>query len=456
MLAYKDMTCGEGIVAIHEALSRLTVLRPLLDTPPIRALGALADTLDRGDLSQAAERYHALTAALLEANCRRVSGDLFCDFLLHILLEQPNSFSQKAAAGQWEEPLSAAMRYDLTHISRLSQLNSVTLKRWIGERLRELRSKPRQNRDAISTLSSAVWSGGASRPLPRPGDTEVAPATPALPASLDENEWLSWRYVADGLPGSYVADQALEEMYHRLLHTQDWGLLLDDIWNFHNTYGAGSSFLACRVFRLEETGALAGLPADALPQEDAITLYDQERELIVKNVIRFMQGERAQNMLITGASGTGKTTQMLSLTRELPEVRLVLAEGVGPAAIAGVLPQLCAQPFRFLIFLDDLDLQAASFPALRATLRRGGLQPDNVLVIAAAKKGFDPFFPLTVTLKDPQIKDFIDLVQQLLLREGLDVDFESIQNACIDRAAAGQPLSFHAAYAIVDAFLENH
>jgi len=271
-----------------------------------------------------------------------------------------------------------------------------------------------------------------------------------VPVQLNESDWLSWRYSMEGFPAGYVSDEGLEALIHRLGQTPDWGLLLDDLWSFHNTYGAGSPFLAHRIFRLEGDGSLAGLDSEQLPSEDEITFFPRERELVQRNVIRFMQGEPSRNMLITGAAGMGKTTQVLSLAKDLPQVRLLLCSGCDPKALQTALERLTAQPFRLIVFLDDLTLDTPAFEQCKQILR-ALCGREDVLLIGAAKTGEDPFFPLLVPLYDPQLKTFMDVVQALLLREGLEPGFNAIQNACIDQAATGKPLSFPAAYAVVDA-----
>ncbi len=460
-MALKDMNAQEGCLALHAALHRMTVLRGALCEPPLTALGRLVTLLLHGDAYAAAEEYHALVYVLLTGGYRRVSGDLFRDFLLWMLLERENAFSALAARGGWDEPLSAGMRADLIQLEPLFSLNSVLLKRWIGEKYREQRSRPRtQHKDNISVLSSAVWGGNTNRPLPQPSGAPAAPVPVVqepMPAALDENEFLSWRYKAEEQPEAYAADSTLEELYRRIDAAADRGLLLDDLWSLHATCGNGA-FLKSRLFMVEEDGMLSGLPLSVLPEEDAYTFYQSQREQALHNAIRFMRGDRADNMLITGGPGAGKTTQVFALARELPELRLVCCPPGRMGALVRALPQLFAQPLKFVLFLDEFDAQDAAWPRLRAALAPAGTFPENLLLVAAARKAEDAYFPLRIHLPPPQLKEFIELVQLLLLRGGRDVDFDSIQNACIDYAAAagvngGSPLSFRSAGLIAEGLL---
>lgn len=458
-MSLKDMPCQEGCLTLFSALNRFTVLRDSLEEPPFACLASMLSHLLQSDPLAAAKEYHALCAALLNGGYRRVSGDLFRDFLIWVLTERENPFSAAAARGVWDEPLSTAMRADLKRMDVLFSLNSVIAKRWIGEKARDQRNARRTpQKDNISVLSSAVWGGTTTRPLPQAAPAAIPASVPEpIPLPIDENDFISWRYQTEEQKDPYAADPSLEELYVRLDTSADRGLLLDDLWNYAATCGYGI-FTRYRLFLVEEGGTLLGLSAQSLPEEDAFTFYQAQREQAMHNAIRFMRGENAQNFLLTGGAGAGKTTQIFSLARELPELRLVYCPPGHLSGLARVLPQLLKQPLKFLMFLDEFDSQDAAWPKLRAALSLTLLSESNILVCAAARKAEDVFFPLRINLPPPQLKEFIELVQFTLLREGKDVDVDSIQNACIDYAAAagvngGSPLSFRSAAAIAQELL---
>ncbi len=450
-MVIKELTYIEGATMLLTHYGRFTVLRPLSQESPMQELSVLLQRLLQGEAFAAAEAYHAFTFSLISGEYRRVSGDLFRDFLLWALLEHENSFSRLAAANTWDESMSTAMRSDLALLDSFFQLTSMQIKRWIGECARDQR-KPKPQRDHISVMSSAVWAGGSSRPLPAsPVPEPVATSSAVFIRELNENDLLSWRYqVEPGEQGKYIADSALEEIYRRVESAPSGHSgLLDDLWNFHATYGSGA-FIKDRLFMFRLDGTLSAIPAQQLSDEDSFTFYQQQREHCLRNAIRFMQGEPYMNMQLTGAPGTGKTTQVFSLCRELPELRLIYAPPGTYAALAAFIPRLCAQPLKFLIFLDDFLNTDSHWPLLRATLAPAGIQPHNLLIAAASAQPELAFFPLHIQLPPPQLKDFMELVQLLLLREGRDVDFDRIQNACIDYAASAgasgvSPLSFRSA-----------
>lgn len=436
-MALKDMNYKEGAMALLSGMARLTVLRDAMREPPMVALHTLLALLAQQDALSASDSYYALSHALLTGGYRRVSGDLFRDFLLWLLLERENDFSLSAAQSCWDEPLCFAMRADMKQLEPFFELNSVLLKRWVGECNKEQRGGPHQQKDSISLLSSAAWAGSG-----RPALSSYAQAAPEQqkklqPVALDESTLPSWRYQNDAQQEEqlFAVDTTLEELYYRLDSAADKGMLLDDIWSFHATYGTGM-FIRNRFFTLRADGTLCPLSQELLPKENADTFYHQQRGQGLRNAIRFMRGEHAQNMLLTGGPGTGKTTQIFSLCRELPELRLICCPPGTYGALLEVIPKLMAQPLMFAVFLDDFDSSCALWPQVKHAIAPTGVQPDNLLLIAAAQSADSSFFPLHVQLPPPQLKDFIELVQGMLLREGREINFDSIQNACIDYAAA--------------------
>lgn len=448
---FRDLRALEGMEQLSARLCRLTIFRFLLQDGPLHHLLQLIDALGASDVTQAAYRYHDMTAALLSSGARRVSGSLFTDYLLDALVCQPNAFSAMSAEGRLDEPVYAAMGAELTLMGQLSTLKGSTLARYIGDRLQELKLKPRQAKDIISLMSNAAWAGSPAKPL-QPAAPEAAVPLLRLPSTLQEHTWLSWQYDPPVFDGSFVSDQALEEIYHRLLNSEDWRACLDDLWNFFATCGSGP-FLKDRLFSLDR-GVLVPMPEDALPQQDDLTFYETQRTALTQHVIRFMRGEAPGSVLVTGGPGSGKTTLVLSLVKELPEVRLVMTDPKNAEGLPALCRELQRQPLRFLLYVDAMELSSPEYDRLRADLQCGRIGGDNQLLCISARTGDDSVFHQRVHLGVPTLKEFIAHVEALLQRQGVLLDYDRIQNACIDVANRTE-LSFTAARRTAAALAEG-
>lgn len=125
---------------------------------------------------------------------------------------------------------------------------------------------------------------------------------------------------------------------------------------------------------------------------------DRVRDLLVDNTFRFARGKPANNALLWGARGMGKSslvkashaTVAEALAKEgLPKLKLVEIHREDIETLPLLMSLLRAAPFPFLLFCDDLsfDLEDTSYKSLKAVLE-GGIEgrPDNVLFYATSNR----------------------------------------------------------------------
>lgn len=173
------------------------------------------------------------------------------------------------------------------------------------------------------------------------------------------------------------------------LDTDDWGLQAEDIAAYHAKYGCGR-FAQHRAF-LWRAGRL--IPVE---HPDPIRLcdlkgYEHQRRIAIDNTLAFLNGFEANNMLLYGDRGTGKSSTVKALLNEYADAGLRMIEI--PKEYLRELPDLTEQiaglPMRFILFIDDLSFNANddNFAALKAALE-GGLaaKPANVLIYATSNR----------------------------------------------------------------------
>lgn len=413
-----ELNWNEGAEAVLALLPRLTVLRAMRETEPARALEACCRAVLEGDIRRAAEEIFAMTGALLSGGYRRVSGDLFKDFLLHELLLEPHPFAAMAAANRLDEALYSGLKEDMEILAALAGLDGETLYRFIQERYKELKQKLRPNRDSAARLAEAAWGGGSVRPEP----AEEPKPMPNLPAFLPGSA-PNWQYGEEELRDSYAADEALEEMYHRFLEGGlEWQTMAEDVWNFFAAYGCGI-FLKHRLF-VWQNGELSPIVDERTPAGPP--LLEQEYRTARSHVIEFMRDNGAEPMLILGPDGMGKTSMLFSLADELPELRFIYVPGCKRlSGLAPLFEMLKGQPLKFMAALDDPEI--CGLP-LRAV-------PANVLIAAAS---CDPTaccgasFTKRVNLPQLRLDGFAELVQTVLDLSGAQVPRERVRSACVD------------------------
>nr|WP_210203086.1 ATP-binding protein [Mesorhizobium soli] len=131
---------------------------------------------------------------------------------------------------------------------------------------------------------------------------------------------------------------------------------------------------------------------------DLLQRVDMQRDALLANTRGFAAGREANNALLWGARGTGKSSLVKSVHAQVNQERKT---GAAPVALVevqrediGSLPDLlelleAAEPRRFILFCDDLSFDAgeAAYKSLKAVLD-GGIagRPDNVVFYATSNR----------------------------------------------------------------------
>lgn len=436
MRDFRDCSWDEGTEAILALLPRLTVMRGMLASKPMRELQRCCEAVVEGNIRAAADACFSMTSALLRGGYRRISGDLLMDLILHKLLLEPHPFAREAAANRLDEALYRGIKDDMELLSALRGLDGETLYRFIQERYKELKQKLRPNRDSATRLAEAAWGGGALRPE-KEEPQEPMPKLPAyLPAAAP-----SWDYGEEELRGNYVADEALEEMYHRFLEGgPDWQGMAEDVWNFFAAYGCGV-FLKERMFEWIRGGLF---PMEELRTEEMPPVPDREYREFLDHAIEFMRGSCMDPVQIVGAAGMGKTSMLFALAEELPELRFIyVPECRSINELAPLMHILRDQPLKFMVAIDD--------PAFRGFAER--MLPANVL-LAAVSENADPRFKKRIRVRELRLEGFIDCVQRILDRRGAELPRDIVRSACVDHQVDSKgELTVAAAFAVADGLM---
>ena len=140
-----------------------------------------------------------------------------------------------------------------------------------------------------------------------------------------------------------------------------------------------------QVGRLEPVASFASVDLDRLLH------VEQQKEQIVSNTEQFVKGLPANNVLLTGARGTGKSSLIRGcLTRFYPEgLRLIEVSKEDLRDLADIVKAVAGRPEKFILFCDDLsfELGEGGYKALKAALdgsvASGG---DNIVIYATSNR----------------------------------------------------------------------
>jgi hypothetical protein len=156
------------------------------------------------------------------------------------------------------------------------------------------------------------------------------------------------------------------------------------------------SFATADAFVWHPDGRLAPVPRVSRVDLGLLKGIDRMRDILIENTERFADGLPANNALLWGARGMGKSSLVkathanINLNRK-PADRLKLIEihREDIESLPGLMDLLRASDFRFIVFCDDLSFDGndASYKSLKAVLE-GGIEgrPDNVILYATSNR----------------------------------------------------------------------
>ncbi len=118
---------------------------------------------------------------------------------------------------------------------------------------------------------------------------------------------------------------------------------------------------------------------------------EPQKERALRNTAQFVSARPANNMLLTGARGTGKSSLIKACLNEFaPQgLRLIEVDKADLLDLADIVDLVAGRPERFFVFCDDLsfDEGEAGYKALKSVLDGSVAQTgDNVLIVATSNR----------------------------------------------------------------------
>ena len=118
---------------------------------------------------------------------------------------------------------------------------------------------------------------------------------------------------------------------------------------------------------------------------------DQQKEKIQRNTLQFVQGQPANNVLLTGARGTGKSSLIKACLNEYTAqgLRLIEVDKADLIDLPDIMDIVADRPEKFIVFCDDLSFDdgESSYKALKSVLDGSvSAASPNVLIYATSNR----------------------------------------------------------------------
>lgn len=255
------------------------------------------------------------------------------------------------------------------------------------------------------------------------------------------------------------ASEIIRSLSDHLASAADENEFFALISEHYKSYGVGM-FGINRAFRIKGSGdTLQFLPinnADPVLLSDLVG-YERQKKQLIDNTRAFCEGRRANNCLLYGDAGTGKSSSIKAILNEYCDQGLRMIEIYKHqfADLANVIARIKKRNYKFIIYIDDLSFEEneVEYKFLKAIIE-GGVEnrPDNILIYATSnrrhlvketwkdrndmehdgdihrsetmeeKLSLSSRFGVMINYPSPDKQAFNDIVLALAERSGLDID----------------------------------
>ena len=187
--------------------------------------------------------------------------------------------------------------------------------------------------------------------------------------------------------------EKVRALSEKLENTKNEDEFFTCVTDFYKDYGVGM-FGLNKAFRISDNdGKLQFHAINNMEQValDDLVGYEIQKKKLVDNTEAFVQGRKANNCLLFGDSGTGKSTSIKAIVNEYYDKGLRMIEIYKHQFkyLSAIISHIKNRNYRFIIYMDDLSFEEfeIEYKYLKAVIE-GGMEtkPDNVLIYATSNR----------------------------------------------------------------------
>ena len=193
------------------------------------------------------------------------------------------------------------------------------------------------------------------------------------------------------IPAEEAENKLEASLKNKILRAKTAGAAAKALLDHYKKWGSGM-LARYTAFRIGAGGMLIGIADFPVFKWDDLLGYEDQKYKLLTNTRNFMEGRPANNVLLTGARGTGKSTGVKALAAMFAAdgLRLIQITRDQLELVAPVLEKLSQiHSKRFILFFDDLsfDEGESSYKYLKSAIDGSvTAQPDNVLIYATSNR----------------------------------------------------------------------
>ena len=185
----------------------------------------------------------------------------------------------------------------------------------------------------------------------------------------------------------------MQAVSEKIEQAKDENEIFEIVTEFYKAYGVGM-FGLNKAFRIKSSpNGVEFLPinnTEKVMLKDLVG-YEIQKQKLIDNTEAFVEGRAANNCLLFGDSGTGKSTSIKAILNEYYDrgLRMIEIYKHQFQDLSNIIAQIKNRNYRFIIYMDDLSFEEfeIEYKFLKAVIE-GGMEtkPDNVLIYATSNR----------------------------------------------------------------------
>lgn len=179
----------------------------------------------------------------------------------------------------------------------------------------------------------------------------------------------------------------------RLETAKDENEFFTYVTDFYKAYGVGMFGLnkAFRINTVNDQVVFQPINNMEMVVLDDLVGYEIQKQKLIENTESFVQGRKANNALLFGDSGTGKSTSIKAIVNQYYDQGLRMIEIYKHQfkQLSSVIAMIKNRNYKYIIYMDDLSFEEfeIEYKFLKAVIE-GGVEtkPDNILIYATSNR----------------------------------------------------------------------
>ena len=187
--------------------------------------------------------------------------------------------------------------------------------------------------------------------------------------------------------------EKVQKLSHAIEQAENGEEVYKIVTDFYKTYGVGEFGLnkAFRISNDDTSRILCPITTTSDVVLDDLVGYESQKSELVQNTEAFVEGRKANNVLLYGDAGTGKSASIKAILNKYYSrgLRMIEVHKHEFKELPNVIEAVKNRNYRFIIYMDDLSFEEfeIEYKYLK-TVMEGGLEtkPENVLIYATSNR----------------------------------------------------------------------